>query len=69
VHGLVVPISDPDALIAALDDSLTGVEQARRRAARARQRVESELSFEARMRAVEAIYADLMGRQERPVAA
>lgn len=69
VHGLVVPVNDSEALMAALDDSLRGMEQARRRASHARRRVESELSFEARMRAVEAIYDELMSRQKRPVAA
>ena len=69
VHGLIVPIDDADELRIAIDQALSGTAEASQRALRARQRVERELSFDARMRAVEAIYDELMLRPERQVAA
>jgi glycosyltransferase involved in cell wall biosynthesis len=58
-HGLLVPPGDASALAAAVRRVLTDWPAARARAAAARRRVETELSFEARMRRVEAIYEEL----------
>jgi len=59
-HGVVIPIGDltilTRAIAAALDDH-AGREQ---RAAAARQRVETDLSFETRMRTLERIYERLV---------
>jgi len=59
-HGLIIPIGDLTVLTrtvaAALDDE-TG---RRQRAAAARQRVETDLSFETRMRKLERIYERLV---------
>ncbi len=59
-HAILVPIGDSDAIAAGLRRALTDPEGARRRARAARARVEGELSFAARMAAVEAIYEELM---------
>lgn len=70
MHGLLVPPGDVTALAAALDKVLNDAESTARRCAAARKRVEQELSFSARMQAVEAIYEELMaerGRQPRKV--
>jgi glycosyltransferase involved in cell wall biosynthesis len=64
-HGegaLLVPARDPGALAAAIDDALSDGEASRRRVRAARQRVEHELSFAARMAAVESIYEELVDR-------
>lgn len=59
VHALIVPVNDA----AALSRAIVAVERdpaaARRRAALARQRVATELSFDARTRKLEQIYVDL----------
>jgi glycosyltransferase involved in cell wall biosynthesis len=60
VHGLLVPRRDPGALAAALEKTLADRPAAALRAAAARTRVEAELSFAARMRAVEGIYDELL---------
>jgi glycosyltransferase involved in cell wall biosynthesis len=59
VHGLLVPPRDPRALAAAVERALADPEATARRVQAARARVEGELSFEARMRTVEAIYEEL----------
>lgn len=66
-HALIVSPGDVDALAQAIRASLADRAAARRRAVAARQRVEAELSFSGRMRAVEHIYRDLVaeGRQVR----
>jgi glycosyltransferase involved in cell wall biosynthesis len=67
VHGLLVPPGDAAALAAAIERALADPEAARRRAAAARARVERELSFDARMEAMEAIYEELAAaRAARP---
>jgi glycosyltransferase involved in cell wall biosynthesis len=65
VHGLLVPRHDVAALRHALARVLADPEAARNRAAAARARVESELSFEQRMRKVEIVYEELIaGRRQ-----
>lgn len=59
VHGLIVPPLDVDALTDAMSRALADPAAARTRATAARRRVEGELSFETRMRTVEAIYESL----------
>ncbi|HSG39988.1 MAG TPA: glycosyltransferase, partial [Thermoanaerobaculia bacterium] len=59
VHGLIVPPGDPARLREAIELALADREATARRAAAARALVEGPLSFEARMRAVEAIYEEL----------
>ena len=64
VHGLLVPPRDVQQLVAATREILHHPNQARRRAVAARQRVEGELSFDARQDALEQIYEDLMARRQ-----
>jgi glycosyltransferase involved in cell wall biosynthesis len=58
-HGLLVAAGDRDALVRSIERLLDDPEHARRLAVNARARVERELSFRARMAAVEAVYARL----------
>lgn len=62
VHGLIVPIGDVDALVTGITRLVAEPETARARARAARARVEGDLSFEQRMRRVEAIYQALCSR-------
>jgi glycosyltransferase involved in cell wall biosynthesis len=62
VHGLIVRPGDATALAAAIGEVLTDEAAAVRRAAAARRRVESDLSFAERTRTLEWIYADLVAR-------
>jgi glycosyltransferase involved in cell wall biosynthesis len=59
VDGTIVPTGDAGRLAAAIGQALDDPEAARLKARQARARVETELTFEARMRRVEAIYAEL----------
>jgi glycosyltransferase involved in cell wall biosynthesis len=59
VEGLIVPRLDAPALARAIAGVLAGPAAAKDRAARARRRVEAELSFEARTRKLEGVYLDL----------
>jgi glycosyltransferase involved in cell wall biosynthesis len=64
-HGheaLIVPCQDEQAITAALLDAIRDPEARAERVRAARQRVETELSFETRMRKVEAIYDRLAAR-------
>lgn len=61
VHGRIVPIGRVDRLIHGMQEALANTSVARKMADRARLRVEGELSFEARVRKVEGIYAEMMG--------
>lgn len=65
VDGLVVPPNDAAALAYAIEHTLLDRVATARRVANARARVERELSFDARMRKVEAIYEELGGRRPR----
>jgi glycosyltransferase involved in cell wall biosynthesis len=60
VHALLVPAGDPETLAGAIDTALSDPAAARRRAVAARRRVEIELSFSARTRALESVYQELM---------
>jgi glycosyltransferase involved in cell wall biosynthesis len=60
--GLVVEPGDLAALVAAIERALTNREAAAARAAAARRAVETTLSFDARMEAVENIYSTLIDR-------
>ena len=60
VHGLLVPKGDLTSVAAAITRSLTDTAATTCRTRAARKRVEGELSFEARMGRVEAIYEDLI---------
>jgi glycosyltransferase involved in cell wall biosynthesis len=67
VHGLVVPRRDPQRLAHAIAQVLQDRSATKERVAAARARVEGELSFDARMRAVEHVYQELMAdRRSRP---
>jgi glycosyltransferase involved in cell wall biosynthesis len=59
VDGLIVPRGRPQALTDAIHAVLADPDAAARRAVSARSRIERELSFDARMAAVESIYEDL----------
>lgn len=60
VHGLIVPPGDPARLRESIELALADREATDQRAAAARELVEGPLSFEARMRAVEAVYEELV---------
>ncbi len=61
VHGRIVPIGRVDRLMNAIEAALLDPTATGRMAARARQRVEGDLSFEARVRRVEDIYQEVAG--------
>jgi glycosyltransferase involved in cell wall biosynthesis len=61
VHGRIVPAGSADRLRAAIDAAFANRTETRAMAGRARQRVEGDLSFEARVRKVEAIYQEVAG--------
>jgi glycosyltransferase involved in cell wall biosynthesis len=65
-HGFIVPVGDRAALAAAIAAALDQPDAAHARARAARRRVEADLSFEARTRRLEAIYADLMAAPDEP---
>ncbi len=62
VHGLLVPGSDPAALARAMTNTILNRDATRDRVRAARQRIEEELSFQARNTAIEGIYEELMTR-------
>jgi glycosyltransferase involved in cell wall biosynthesis len=63
-HGLLVPRRQPNALAAAILETLANPVATAARVRAARRRVEGELSFEARMHAVERIYEELAALQK-----
>lgn len=69
VHGLLVPKNDAGALMRAIRHTLDHPDAAKARAVQARRRVETELSFEARTRAVERVYEELMRSRWTPASA
>jgi glycosyltransferase involved in cell wall biosynthesis len=58
-HGRIIPIGRAEALIAAIQAALATPAETRAMAEQARRRVEGELSFETRVRRVEAIYEEM----------
>ncbi len=63
VDGLIVPNGGAGRLAKAIGEALTDRAATVARVRSARQRVETELSFETRMRTVEAVYLDLMAHR------
>jgi glycosyltransferase involved in cell wall biosynthesis len=63
LDGLIVPPRDVAALARAIRHTLSHPDETATRVARARHRVETVLSFDARMRAVENIYTELVDRR------
>lgn len=61
-HALLVPPGNPQALAAAIERTLNEKEATANRMTAARKRVENELSFHRRIRQIEKIYGELMGR-------
>jgi glycosyltransferase involved in cell wall biosynthesis len=60
VDGVLVPRRDPQALAKAIGGVLSDPDATRARTSAARQRIEQELSFDARMKTVERIYEELV---------
>jgi len=60
IDGLIVPPRNPAALAAAVTQVLTDTASCETRVRSARARVESDLSFLARVRALENIYQELV---------
>ena len=58
-HGLIVPIGDADALVRAIESTLAAPTSTAARVVAARRRTEQELSFNARLHAVETVYRSL----------
>lgn len=63
VDGLIVRPGDVPGLVAAIREALGHSDATAARVRSARHRVETDLSFDTRMRTVEGIYVDLMQRQ------
>lgn len=61
VHGRIIPVGRVDKLMYAISAAMLDPAATRRMVTRARQRVETDLSFETRVRKVEGIYQELMG--------
>jgi glycosyltransferase involved in cell wall biosynthesis len=68
VHGRIVPPGDVVALATAIEQALRDPASAAAHVAAARARIEHELSFERRMRRVEAIYDELVPRGDAAAA-
>jgi len=66
VHGRVVGCGDPIQLASAISETLLESQARAERVARARERVETTLSFDERVATVERIYADLAAMFPRP---
>ena len=64
--GLIVPAGDRDALASAMKQAVADPGAMHARAASARRRVETDLSFKTRMDRVESIYIDLFEGHARP---
>lgn len=65
VDGLLVERGDVAGIAAAMERTIVDGYATRMRVAHARQRVERELSFDARQRALEAVYEELMQNRRR----
>jgi glycosyltransferase involved in cell wall biosynthesis len=66
VHGLIVPRHDVSALASAIQQVLDDPDSAATKVRAARERVESELSFDARTRSLERIYLELASGRHMP---
>jgi glycosyltransferase involved in cell wall biosynthesis len=66
VHGLIVPVGDAAALAGAIEHTWLHRLDTSTRVARARRRVETTLSFAARMAAVEQMYREMVARVATP---
>ncbi|MEO8256568.1 MAG: glycosyltransferase [Acidobacteriota bacterium] len=66
-EGLVVPCGDLNQLAAAIERALLEPVQTHERVARARRRIETTLSFGARVAALERIYSELAAQRVRPL--
>jgi glycosyltransferase involved in cell wall biosynthesis len=64
IDGLIVPPGDSRALADAIERMVLAPDAARTMTRSARHRVETDLSFAARMTAVEAIYVELWRRRD-----
>ena len=67
IHGLLIPPGNADALEQAVERTLANRDETLQRIAAARKRVEHELSFETRMKAVESIYEALVLKFHAPL--
>jgi glycosyltransferase involved in cell wall biosynthesis len=65
VHGLVVPCGDAMNLATAISQTLLDSDATGKRVARARRRIETTLSFDERVAAVERIYTELVAVDPR----
>ena len=65
VHGVIVPCGSASVLAGAIERALLEPDASAERVARARRRVETSLSFDHRLAAVEAIYGELASRFPR----
>jgi glycosyltransferase involved in cell wall biosynthesis len=65
VHGLLVPARDDVALAAAIADLLSEPERARTMGARARERRRKEFDIDVQVRALEALYTELLDERAR----
>jgi glycosyltransferase involved in cell wall biosynthesis len=62
IDGLVIRNGDVSELVSAMLEVIHHPDEARQRSTRARQRIESEFTFEARTRRIESIYEELLSR-------
>jgi glycosyltransferase involved in cell wall biosynthesis len=67
IHGLLVSKGSASELAGAIGETLAHPRRTRDRVAAARQRIERELSFDARMQAVESVYDELAEQYAAPV--
>jgi glycosyltransferase involved in cell wall biosynthesis len=67
VHGLVIPCGSTKLLTGAIERALGEADASADRVIRARRRVETTLSFDHRLAAVEAMYGELAARFPRPM--
>ena len=65
VHALLVPRRDPERLASTIHHTIRHRSAALQRVAAARRRIEDELSFDARMRALESVYERLIASHRR----
>ncbi len=69
IDGLLVPAGNHEALVNAINHLLTDGPATAARVASARHRVETELSFDARMATLETVYSELFSQHRAPGAA